>query len=301
MQEPRLYITTVATDERFYYPYLVESCRRNGTELIVLGMGEAWQGYTWKMTKLREFLASVQPDDVVCFVDAYDVLCIRNVSDLVSTFEEIRAREGCRIVMGHEDTHIVGEIAGQIFFGSCQGKRLNAGSYIGRAADLLDIVSASQARDPGHHDDQILMTELCQIRPTDFYIDVRKEIFHISSSSLYEIYPPSSSSPFFIHGNACSFMHEMVRKQGMEPRDGIKKELLFYLVEKLLHHWFVFLYTYWLIPVVYIVVLVWLLSLSGGRQRVRKFASVMLPFVVALPFLPFLLCFVYLVCSDYFR
>ena len=35
-----LHIVTVATESKYYFPYLIESCKRHGKELEVLGYGE---------------------------------------------------------------------------------------------------------------------------------------------------------------------------------------------------------------------------------------------------------------------
>ena len=75
----KLHIVTVATDSQYYFPYLVESCKRNGKELEVLGMGEVWQGFNWKYVKMMEYLKTLPTDDIVCFVDGYDVVCCRNL------------------------------------------------------------------------------------------------------------------------------------------------------------------------------------------------------------------------------
>ena len=36
----KLHIVTVATESKYYFPYLVESCKQNGKNLEVIGYGE---------------------------------------------------------------------------------------------------------------------------------------------------------------------------------------------------------------------------------------------------------------------
>lgn len=43
-----VHVVTVATESKSYFPYLVESCKRHGGQLEVLGMGEKWEGFNWK-------------------------------------------------------------------------------------------------------------------------------------------------------------------------------------------------------------------------------------------------------------
>ena len=40
-----MHIVTVVTHSENYFPYLVESCKRNGSDLIILGYGEKWLGF----------------------------------------------------------------------------------------------------------------------------------------------------------------------------------------------------------------------------------------------------------------
>jgi hypothetical protein len=41
-------IITVATNSKYYFPYLKESIKRNGGELVVLGYNEEWTGFSLK-------------------------------------------------------------------------------------------------------------------------------------------------------------------------------------------------------------------------------------------------------------
>ena len=52
-------IITVATKPGGYLKWLKESCIRNGTELIVLGMGQEWKGYISKYVLIREYLENL--------------------------------------------------------------------------------------------------------------------------------------------------------------------------------------------------------------------------------------------------
>jgi hypothetical protein len=49
------HIVTVATESKYYFPYLLESCKNNGKELEVLGYGEKWEGLNWKFKKMIDY------------------------------------------------------------------------------------------------------------------------------------------------------------------------------------------------------------------------------------------------------
>jgi len=59
MTNSQLHIVTVATESKYYFPYLVQSCERNGIKLKVLGYGEKWLGFNWRLRKMIEYLKTL--------------------------------------------------------------------------------------------------------------------------------------------------------------------------------------------------------------------------------------------------
>lgn len=174
-------LVTVATREDGYMPYLRVSCERHGARLEVLGWRQAWRGWTWRMRLVRDFFASCAPDELVCFVDAYDVLLLRPLADLEAGFRRL-VPAGDRVVVAHDYAQPpLGEVAGAVMFGKCRGVRVNAGTYVGRAAVLVRMVDRmAAAAGAGWFrttDDQVMMTRLCSSDPHAFHVDVRRELF----------------------------------------------------------------------------------------------------------------------------
>jgi len=56
-----LHIVTVATESKYYFPYLVESCKKHGKSLEVLGKGETWKGFNWRYKKMMIYLQTISP------------------------------------------------------------------------------------------------------------------------------------------------------------------------------------------------------------------------------------------------
>lgn len=88
-----LHIVTVATESQYYFPYLVESCERHGQKLEVLGFDEKWQGFNWRFKKMISYLKTLPKNDIVCFVDGYDVICCRNLKEMPNMFLEIKKKQ----------------------------------------------------------------------------------------------------------------------------------------------------------------------------------------------------------------
>ena len=184
------HILTVATEIKYYMPYLIESVKKHNNNLTILGLGEKWQGFNWRFKLIHDYVSKLNPNDVVCVVDGYDVLCVRDLNLLKLKFEEVRNRENCKIVVGNDKVlNFVNYIANNLFFGYCKNEALNAGTYIGYAGDVGEIIMKIYNLNPNNDaDDQILFTKYCN-ESNDIYIDVYNELFVSISCPLKEIEP----------------------------------------------------------------------------------------------------------------
>lgn len=174
-------LVTVATQSDGYFPYLMMSCKRHGIKLDVLGWGEKWQGWMWRMRMVRNYLDSCRDDEPVCFIDAYDVIILQPLDVLEQKFETMIPKTHESIVIAQDIAQpTVIEAMAVIMFGRCKGLRINAGTYIGRAIvirKILDMLCAKGACNNPKTDDQVLMTKLCASIPDALHIDANQEIF----------------------------------------------------------------------------------------------------------------------------
>ena len=51
----KLQIVTVATHKLGYLEQLIESCKRAGTELKILGLGDKWEGFFTKLKLMHDY------------------------------------------------------------------------------------------------------------------------------------------------------------------------------------------------------------------------------------------------------
>jgi len=227
-----LHIVTVATEEKYYFPFLKSTCQKNGISLTVLGMGEKWLGFNWKFHKMINFLKSTNPNDLVCFVDGYDVICSRNLSELPAEFERIHKKTGCKIIVGHENImNPMNKIFSYFNFGTCNGKYLNAGTYIGYSKDIREIIIKIYELNPRNDaDDQILMTRFCSKNPAEFHIDEECELFLCVVDTLHSIDPHvithtqyNNTNPFFIHANGYGVLDNTIKRLGYDINNQLDK------------------------------------------------------------------------------
>ena len=241
--ESKLYIVTVATEIKYYMKYLIESVKKFNGELIILGLGEKWKGFNWKFKLTVDFLKKINPMDIVCFVDGYDVVCTRNLLELPNILKQIYQKEKFKIIVGHD--RVVNSLAlifQFLYFGKCKNDFINSGTYIGYSKDLLDIFNIIHNNSFGSKenlDDQILLTNYCNLYPSDIYIDIDNEIFLVLSHSFEELKDKinfnssneiiynNTSKPFFVHGPASTYLDFIIKGIGYNHNDNntIKEEI----------------------------------------------------------------------------
>ena len=231
-----LHIVTVATESKYYFPYLVESCRRYGKELEILGFGKQWKGFNWRFKLLIEYLKTLPDNDIVCVVDGYDVICTRNLNELKNSFLRLYNQKKCKIIVGYDNvdhSYYLNKLANKMYFGSCKNISLNAGTYIGFVKDLLKIIQNIQSiNDNVRSDDQVLLTKYCNLKSSLFYIDTQNDIFLTIGNSLNEIddivldngnVVYNNKHPFFLHGPGSTYLDNVIKKLGYEYNIEINK------------------------------------------------------------------------------
>ena len=221
-----VYLITVATHSEGYYKALKEGAERGGFELITLGWGEKWKGFTWKFVLVKEILKKLNPNDIVIFIDAFDVLCVDSKENVLRKFLDMNTG----ILLGRDQTNIRKSMLTDIRkkeFGLCKGYVINSGAYMGYVKYMKMLFDSIDTSNP-KLDDQILLINFCN-KNKDFIdkyvkIDTKGDIFFNcgcdSTSSLIKglfsnttkcniglkidkeqiTNPQNKNSPSFIHG-----------------------------------------------------------------------------------------------------
>ena len=221
----KTHIITVATNSELYFPYLVDSCKKNGIPLTVLGYGEKWTGFCFKFDKMIQYLKKMDPNDIVCFIDGYDVICVRNLNEITDVFLQLKKKNNCKIVIA-ENKIIINNLFNFInyiginnYFGNCNKLSLNSGTYIGHVKDILYVLEQVYTSD-NTLDDQKILVKYCKTNPNDFYIDLKNELFltidrpfdsihqylTVKNNKIYH----NNNQPFFIHGNGSTYLDSIL-------------------------------------------------------------------------------------------
>jgi len=237
-----LYIVTVVTKTNYYFPYLVESCEKNGKKLTILGYNEKWEGFTWRFKLLINFLKKLKSNDIVCFIDGYDVICTRNLNNLKNEFIKLKNETNCKIIIGHDkiintDIYYMNYMFVNLYFGKCKNNNLNAGTYIGYVKDLIDILSYiyMEINENNKLDDQQLLTTYCNSN-NDIYIDIHNKLFLVINKPFSEIdnyiqvknneIIYNNNTPFFIHCPGNTYLENILKLLNYNvPNNKIQKTM----------------------------------------------------------------------------
>lgn len=241
------HIVTVVTESKYYFPYLQESCMRHGKALTVLGFGQEWKGFNWRIKLMVNYLEKINPYDIVCFVDGYDVICLRNFNELQKKFLNIKSKNNFKILTALEthEYYFGRKFLHESYFGKCNNNlQINAGTYMGFAIELLDVLKKILLlNDDDKADDQVLMTQYCNIYD-DYYIDIDCEIFATISTFLNDvskyvdiengILKYKNKFPFFLHCPGSTYMDGVLLKLNYNLPNQINDELYYNFTNKIL-------------------------------------------------------------------
>ena len=219
-------LVTVATHIDGYMPWLKKSCERYNTTLYTLGMGEKWQGYNWKFLKMKEFLRSVDPNEVVCFIDAYDVILLRDPSTFEADFLSFCKRTGKKVIVGCDKPKpMYMKILAYVTFGKCEDQMVNSGTYIGKASDLLYMIDEMQslANNDPTVDDQVLLKDWCSMNSRFIHIDCDNLFFMVILDPYAKLEFNTSKKPYILHANGNSYIEDIIEELGYEMTDEEKQ------------------------------------------------------------------------------
>jgi hypothetical protein len=194
-----IHYVCVATESKLYFPYL----KKLIPDLVVLGMGMKWTDYSLKYYLLIKYLKTLNNYDIVCFLDAFDVLPTKNIVKLEGQFINFSKKHPyVKIIVGRGIiTNPIQKIGNDIIF--CNSK-LNSGTYIGYAKDILYVLSTI-IKKPNICDDQVEMIKYSEQNPNDIYIDNNNDFFCVVSTPLQQVTLNGNNKCSFIHanGNGC--------------------------------------------------------------------------------------------------
>ena len=131
-----IHIVTYGTDE-LKMTYLNASVKNLATR--------PWGGFKDKLHAMREFLATLPPTDVVCFVDGYDVTCFGDKAEVLDKFKRSKAD----VLISAETSCYPWSHVQQLYPTTISLYRyVNSGGYMGYVAPLQKVLSHDMSACP---------------------------------------------------------------------------------------------------------------------------------------------------------
>ncbi|CAG9863076.1 unnamed protein product [Phyllotreta striolata] len=157
-------VYTVATEETNGFDRYLDSASEFNIQPKILGFGHEWRGGEvkthpgggWKLKLLKTALEPFEGDDnkLVLFTDAYDVIFLGKLDEIVRRFH----KTGARILFGAEPYCWPDAGLETKYPEVKEGKRfLNSGMFIGYVPEVLKLLSRKEIDD--QDDDQLFCTE----------------------------------------------------------------------------------------------------------------------------------------------
>jgi hypothetical protein len=185
-----VYVVTAANKSEKYYEILKESCVKNGCELTTLGFGEKWGGFIWKYKQMKKFLKTVKSNDIVIFVDGFDVIMNEHIDVFLDKYEKFNKSIVLSVIYNSDTV----EFFEKRIFGTVKYNKsdywLCSGMYVGHAGDLIRMIDMMDIQTV--NDDQVLLTRVVNNNPEFFddniALDTRMELFTNAARPTFKDY-----------------------------------------------------------------------------------------------------------------
>lgn len=180
-----IYLITVATHNEGYYNALKKSAKINNYNLITLGLGQKWEGFVMKYKLYNKKLNTLNDNDIVIMVDAYDVIVMEKKEVLLEKFKKFNKP----IILSKDGTpkNILHKYAHHKIFDECNNIRLNSGlmmGYVWAIKELFLLICGNNLDKCKklNLDDQVLLIDVCKNNKTfikeKVAIDINSTIFY---------------------------------------------------------------------------------------------------------------------------
>jgi hypothetical protein len=123
-------LITYATHNTGYLDSLKISAKNNHFDLKVLGYGKEWIGFTQKINDSKDYLKTLDKNELVCFVDGFDSIVLGTSNELVQKYKDFKT--DLVLFSASRDNFIMNIIFGKINDNDVDKEynRLNSGLYI---------------------------------------------------------------------------------------------------------------------------------------------------------------------------
>jgi hypothetical protein len=154
-------LVTYATHNSGYLNALIKSSKLNNFDLIILGKNKKWEGFTQRLFDIILFLKEKPKDEIICFVDGFDVLNLGSKNEFIDKFKSFNTDKV--IFSTSKDNFILQLIYGKVNLNDINHEynRLCAGCYVGYCHKIIELFEniCKIHNSNNEDDDQTLLTQ----------------------------------------------------------------------------------------------------------------------------------------------
>ena len=174
---PKVHTVTFGTDETMMSA-LYNSAKRHHIVFENLGNGLEWKGASktdntgggQKINAIKKYIQNLPDNDIVMFVDGYDVFISNNINTIMQEYYKMDAK----VVFAKDYKYCWPDATLAELFSDGEGVYLNSGCWIGEVKEMKHILG-SEIRDD--EDDQLYITKKYLSKKYDMKLDKECKIF----------------------------------------------------------------------------------------------------------------------------
>lgn len=157
---------------------LLRSCRRHGIPIDVLGVGRPYPNNGIKVRYILEYLDAVDDAETVMYVDGYDVVFLAGCEEIEAKF---KAFDHPFVIATEQNCNVDGGLWVRlpVWLRYPKGRRpyrfINAGSYLGRAGYMRELLPRLQIRESDR--EQSFFNRFYVDHPEAMALDYAHQIF----------------------------------------------------------------------------------------------------------------------------
>src|SRR5579872_5644872 len=156
-----------------HFQQLIASCHKHQIDIKVLGMGKPFPGLGLKFLLMQEYLETLDENEIVMFVDAFDVLIVADKQVILNKFLKmhvpflIAAEMGC---------YPYEELANQYLLSPTPFRFINTGTFIGYVGYIKKWLKEMSPFDVRENDQGVATLHF--LKNKEFYVlDYHCELF----------------------------------------------------------------------------------------------------------------------------
>ena len=208
-----IHVLTVGTDLS-KMEHLEKSAKKFEIDLVNLGRGVVWEGGTMqgpgggqKLNLVKQHVKDLPSDDIVLFVDGYDVVFNDDIDTIVERFKGFNTK----VLFAAEKTCWPDKSIASFFSAETEYKYLNSGLYIGYAGAILALLDDGISND---QDDQYYLQRKYIVdnfqHKKDLVLDTENYVFQCLAAAVEDVVirpnmqlfnKATKCCPCILHGN----------------------------------------------------------------------------------------------------